>query len=88
MNETYSSTSSSNKLDNFDVSKYNILNISPVCFKNYHLCFHNVKLSKKEEPHIIEDILLDGKSITNYMTYNSIDIQFHFAEYTINGTRN
>ena len=84
MNETHLTK----QFDNFDVLKYNILNISPVCFKNYHLCFHNVKLSKKEQPDIIEDILLDGQTITNYMTYNSIDIPFHFAEYTINGTRN
>ncbi len=86
-----------NEICTLDVSEYNIVDISPVCFSKNYICFHNIKIirktkpeqsEQKEENKLIEDFLVDGMTIAKYMKYNSIDIPFHFAEYTYNGYKN
>lgn len=79
-----------NTFDKLDFSRYNIVHISPVCYEKNNICFHNIKISIKDNLKIMEGdtILMDGITITKYMMYNLIDIPFHFAQYTENGHKN
>ncbi len=73
---------------NLDILKYDILDISPVCLLNNYICFHNIKIIRKDQTELIEEVLVDGMTIAKYMKHNMIDIPFHFAQYTCNGDRN
>jgi hypothetical protein len=81
-----------NENHNFDIldfSRYNILHISPICYEKNYMCFHNIKISIEQLGLITEqEILVDGLTITKYMRQNSIDIPFHFSQYTSKGHLN
>ena len=78
-----------NTFDKLDFSRYNILHISPICYEKNYMCFHNIKISREQLGLITEEeILVDGLTISKYMRQNSIDIPFHFAQYTENGHKN